>query len=210
MHAPLLHVDGLIKRYARGWPRPRVGFELKADFCIDGPGVIGVMGANGAGKTTLFELITGGNRPSAGRVLVAGQDIHRVRYDERDRLALHYHQSYQLRSFDRRKPAFMLERARSERAQIHLFDEPQFNTQDGYIGFMLDFFRHLRQQGRLVFLCLHPNEPVHLEILAEACDRFLFVHKDDGRTSRLMPADSFANLMTLAPVRSYLGALADA
>jgi hypothetical protein len=35
----------------------------------------------------------------AGAVLVDGQDIHAVRYRERDRLAIHYHQSYQVRSF---------------------------------------------------------------------------------------------------------------
>ena len=60
---------------------------------------------------------------------------------------------------------------------MHLFDEPQFNTQDGYIGFMLDFFRTLRAEDRLVFLCLHPNEPYHLEILRESCERFLFVNQ---------------------------------
>ena len=31
---------------------------------------------------------------------------------------------------------------------VHLFDEPQFNTRDGYIGFMLDFFRRLRSEGQ--------------------------------------------------------------
>ncbi|MEZ5904225.1 MAG: hypothetical protein R3C69_03665 [Geminicoccaceae bacterium] len=51
---------------------------------------------------------------------------------------------------------------------MHLFDEPQFNTQDGYIGFMLAFFRRLRAEGRLVFLCVHPNERFHLEILQES------------------------------------------
>ena len=55
-----------------------------------------------------------------------------------------------------------MEQAQSEAPRVHLFDEPQFNTQDGYIGFMLDFFRKLRAEGRLVFLCLHPNEPWHL------------------------------------------------
>jgi energy-coupling factor transporter ATP-binding protein EcfA2 len=40
---------------------------------------------------------------------------------------------------------------------VHLFDEPQFNLQDGYIGFMLDFFRRLRAEGRLVVSCLHPT-----------------------------------------------------
>lgn len=208
MHTPLLQVQGLVKRYHRGWLQPRTTFELQADFSIDGPTILGVMGANGAGKTTLFELITGGNQPSAGRVLVNGQDIHRVRYEERDRVALHYHQSYQLRSFRRTRPAFMLERALSSRALVHLFDEPQFNTQDGYIGFMLDFFRQLRGEGRLVVLCLHPNEPVHLEILAEVCERFVFVQKDSTRVSRLTFADDLRALSRQAPVAAYLGDLA--
>jgi ABC-type multidrug transport system ATPase subunit len=205
---PLLQVQGLVKRYQRGWPNRVTTFCLEADFQIDGPAIVGVMGANGAGKTTMFELITGSNLPSDGRVLVAGQDIHRVRYRERDRLALHYHQSYQVRSFTRTHPAFMLEHAASERAQVHLFDEPQFNTQDGYIGFMLDFFRRLRSEGRLVFLCLHPNEPVHLDIFNEVCDRYLFVHKDESRVSRVMQAGSLNQLATDARVRHYLGKLA--
>ncbi|MBX3605958.1 MAG: ATP-binding cassette domain-containing protein [Piscinibacter sp.] len=207
---PLLQVEGLVKRYQRGWPQARTTFELQADFRIDGPGVVGVMGANGAGKTTLFELITGGNRPSAGRVCIGGQDIHQVRYRERDRVALHYHQSYQLRSFKRTRPAFMLQHAASERARVHLFDEPQFNTQDGYIGFMLDFFRRLRAEGKLVFLCLHPNEPVHLDILSEVCDRFVFVHKDEQRVSRLLFADSLAALKQHESVSAYLGRLVGA
>ena len=62
------------------------------------------MGPNGSGKTTLFELITGSNGRPRGRVLVAGQDIHAVRYGERDRLAIHYHQSYQVRAFRRTRP----------------------------------------------------------------------------------------------------------
>ena len=116
------------------------------------------MGPNGSGKTTLFELITGSNRPSAGQVIVGGRDIHRVRYRERDRLAIHYHQSYQVRAWKRSRPSFMLEPAASDSPLVHLFDEPQFNTQDGYIGFMVQFFRKLRAEGRLVFVCLHPNE----------------------------------------------------
>jgi len=208
MNAPLLSVQGLVKQYRRGWPKREVSFDLCATFEIESPCIVGVMGANGAGKTTLFELITGGNQPTAGRVQVAGQDVHQVRYAERDRLAMHYHQSYQVRAFKRTKPSFMLEHARSERACVHLFDEPQFNAQDGYIGFMLDFFRRLRAQGKLVFLCLHPNEPMHLDILAEVCDRHIFIHKDDSHTSRLLFANSLGTLMREPKVTSYLGALA--
>ena len=207
MTAPLLQVEGLVKRYGRGWRGRETTFEMRAQFEIAGPAIVGVMGANGAGKTTLFELITGGNLPSAGRVRIAGQDIHQVRYAERDRLALHYHQSYQLRSFKRTRPSFMLEHAHSERALVHLFDEPQFNTQDGYIGFMLDFFRQLRAQGRLVFLCLHPNEPVHLDILAEVCDRYIFMHKDAQKVSGLLFADTLGSLMREPQVGAYLGKL---
>ena len=209
MGTPLLQVQDLVKRYQRGWPQRRTTFELHADFRVDEPGVVGVMGANGAGKTTLFELVTGGNEPSDGRVLVAGQDIHRVRYAQRDRLALHYHQSYQLRRFRRTRPAFMLETARTPEAMVHLFDEPQFNTQDGYIGFMLDFFRRLRDAGKLVFLCLHPNEPVHLDILEQACERFIFVQKDVAGISRLDMAASMQELLARPAVASYLGTLLD-
>jgi energy-coupling factor transporter ATP-binding protein EcfA2 len=85
---------------------------------------------------------------------------------------------------------------------VHLFDEPQFNTQDGYIGFMLDFFRKLRREGRLVFLCLHPNERFHLEILSEICERFFFV--ENGTVT---PAADYAALVALAPARAYLGDL---
>jgi ABC-type multidrug transport system ATPase subunit len=207
MTAPLLSVQGLVKQYRRGWPAREITFDMQADFEVSEPAIVGVMGANGAGKTTMFELITGGNQPTAGRVLVAGQDVHKVRYAQRDRLALHYHQSYQVRAFKRTRPSFMLERAHSERALVHLFDEPQFNTQDGYIGFMLDFFRRLRAQGKLVFLCLHPNDPVHLDILDEVCDRFMFMRKDEQRRSRLLFADTLRELAADPSVAAYLGRL---
>ncbi|MDQ6628011.1 MAG: ATP-binding cassette domain-containing protein [Pseudomonadota bacterium] len=205
MSTPLLHVDRLTKRYTRGLLRPQTTFSLEADFTIDGPGVIGVMGPNGSGKTTLFELITGGNVPTTGRVLVAGQDIHAVRYGQRDRVAIHYHQSYQLRSFKRTRPEALMARAASDSPCVHLFDEPQFNTQDGYIGFMLDFFKKLRAADRLVFVCLHPNEPYHLDILRESCERFIFVDR-----GRLTHAPSWQQLEADDRVRTYLGRLASA
>lgn len=203
MAHPLLKVEGLTKQYTRGLLNKQVTFSLAAELEVDGPAVIGVMGPNGSGKTTLFELITGSNLPTSGRVMVAGKDIHNVRTRERDRLAIHYHQSYQVRHFESSKPDFMLESAGSDYPLIHLFDEPQFNTQDGYIGFMLDFFRKLRDNGRLVFLCVHPNEPFHLEILQEMCERFVFVQKGAVREAR-----NFDELVTRPEVRSYLGALA--
>jgi ABC-type branched-subunit amino acid transport system ATPase component len=202
---PLLRVENVAKQYQRGLIRKTTTFSLNADFEVHKPCVVGVMGPNGSGKTTLFELITGSNLPSAGRVLVNGQDIHQVRTRERDRLAIHYHQSYQVRSFQKTKPDFMLAHAQSDSPLVHLFDEPQFNTQDGYIGFMLDFFAKLKANGRLVFLCLHPNEPYHVDILRQCCERFIFVQK--GAVSE---APDFDTLAQDEKVRAYLGALAPA
>jgi ABC-type lipopolysaccharide export system ATPase subunit len=193
----ILSVENLVKEYRRRW---RTTFRLEASFAVDKPEIIGVLGPNGSGKTTLFELITGSNAPSAGRVVCMGQDIHGVKARERDRLAIHYHQSYQVRRFRRRKPDLLLEPARSDYPMVHLFDEPQFNTQDGYIGFMLDFFRRLRGEGRAVFVCLHPNERYHLDILREICERFLFVER--GRVSLHAGGDALAGD---ARVAAYLG-----
>ncbi len=202
MAAPLLEVSGLRKVYSRGlWTRQET-FRLEADFVIEEPAIVGMMGPNGSGKTTLFELITGSNSPSAGRVLCLGRDVHNIKYRERDRLAIHYHQSYQVRHFKKTRPSFLLESAGTDYPMVHLFDEPQFNTQDGYIGFMLDFFRKLRAQGRLVFLCLHPNEPFHLDILREVCERYIFVQK-----GRLSHAPDFETLVSQDAVRDYLGDL---
>jgi ABC-type multidrug transport system ATPase subunit len=203
MSAPLLAIEGVSKVYRRGLLDRTPAFRLDVDCAFDRPEIVGVMGPNGAGKTTLFELIAGSNVPSRGRVVVAGQDMQRVRYRERDRLAIHYHQSYQVRRFAKRLPAVLLERAGSAYPLVHLFDEPQFNTQDGYIGFMLDFFRRLKREGRLVFVCLHPTAAFQLEILREICERFLFVSR--GR------AEAFADYGSLtgdAEVRRYLGELA--
>ncbi|MCC7274742.1 MAG: ATP-binding cassette domain-containing protein [Alphaproteobacteria bacterium] len=205
MTAPILALERLEKRYRQGWPRRRETFRLAADIAFAQPQIVGVMGPNGAGKTTLFEMIAGGSRPSSGRVLVAGRDIHRVKYRERDRLAIHYHQSYQVRRFRKLVPAAFLERAGNDYPLVHLFDEPQFSTQDGYIGFMLAFFRRLRAEGRLVVVCLHPTAAWQLELLAEICERFVFV--GDGR---LVEAPDLTSLATDARVRRYLGELAPA
>ncbi len=205
MDAPLLQAEELTKVYRQGMFPARETFRLEADFMIPAPRIVGVMGPNGSGKTTLFELITGSNRPTAGRVKCAGQDIHKVRYRERDRLAIHYHQSYQVRHFSKTVPSIFLQPSASDYPLVHLFDEPQFNRQDGYIGFMLEFFRKLRGEGRLVFVCVHPQEPYHLQILREICEEFIFVR--EGTVTRI---PSFEAALQDPEMRAYLGALANA
>ena len=198
----MLEVRNLEKVYTRSRFDRTPTFRLAANFTIAQSGIVGMMGPNGSGKTTLFELVTGSNAPSSGEVLVQGRNIHKVRTDQRDRLAIHYHQSYQVRHFRSYTPDFLLQPAGSDYPLVHLFDEPQFNTQDGFIGFMLDFFRRLRDEGRLVFLCVHPNERFHLEIVQEICESFIFVEKGSVTA---MP--DYATLLAHAPARAYLGSL---
>ena len=199
---PVLEVRSLEKVYRRRGLDRTPTFRLSADFTIAEPRIVGMMGPNGSGKTTLFELITGSNSPTSGEVLVQGRNIHRVRTDQRDRLAIHYHQSYQVRHFRSFVPNLLLRPAGSDYPMVHLFDEPQFNTQDGYIGFMLDFFRRLRGEGRLVFLCVHPNERFHLEIVEEICESFVFVERGS-----VTPLPDYAALLSQPAARAYLGSL---
>lgn len=65
----LLEVEGLTRRF--GGLTAVAGVDLRLE-----PGeLVSVIGPNGAGKTTLFNLITGLDRPDAGRVRLAGEDI---------------------------------------------------------------------------------------------------------------------------------------
>jgi ABC-2 type transport system ATP-binding protein len=100
-------------------------------------------------------------------------------------------------------PSFLMAPARSEAPVVHLFDEPQFNTQDGYIGFMLAFFRRLRAEGKLVFVSLHPTASYHLEILKEIAEEFVVVSR--GKVER---KPDFATLVADPAVRNYLGDMA--
>ena len=53
-----------------------------------GTGVHCLIGPNGAGKSTFFNLLLGRFRPTAGRIVLAGDDITRRRADERARRGL--------------------------------------------------------------------------------------------------------------------------
>ncbi len=60
------------------------------DVSVDLPAgsVVALVGENGAGKTTLVKLLAKLYEPTAGRILVDGTDLRRIRADEwRDRLA---------------------------------------------------------------------------------------------------------------------------
>ncbi len=68
----LLEVDEVVVRFGG------VIAVNGATFEVDEGKVVGLMGPNGAGKTTLFNVITGLQAPTAGRVRFDGRDITKV------------------------------------------------------------------------------------------------------------------------------------
>ena len=55
---------------------------------------LGIIGPNGAGKSTMFNIIAGGVKPNAGRVIYGGQDVTQVPAARRCRLGIG--RSYQI------------------------------------------------------------------------------------------------------------------
>ena len=66
---PLLRLDGISKSFGALQVIDRLSLALGAGEAL------GIIGPNGAGKSTMFNLVTGDLRPSAGRILFAGEDI---------------------------------------------------------------------------------------------------------------------------------------
>ena len=65
----LLSLEGVTRRYGG-----LVAVDT-IDLNVAEGGVTAVIGPNGAGKTTLFNLVSGFQKPNAGRIVFAGEDI---------------------------------------------------------------------------------------------------------------------------------------
>jgi branched-chain amino acid transport system ATP-binding protein len=67
--APILSTEGLTRDFQSFRAVDGVSLNIRAGS------ITGLIGPNGAGKTTLFNMISGALRPSAGQVMLAGEDI---------------------------------------------------------------------------------------------------------------------------------------
>ena len=81
MNAPLLQVEHLSQRYRlpreRLWHRAPVVEALHdVSFTLQAGQSLGIVGESGSGKSTLAWLVMALESPSAGRVLMNGQDLH--------------------------------------------------------------------------------------------------------------------------------------
>jgi len=82
MTAPLLEVDGVVKRFGGFTALNRVTLHVKSGERF------GLIGPNGSGKTTLINCISGALAPDGGRILFEGVDITAVAAHRRTRLGI--------------------------------------------------------------------------------------------------------------------------
>ena len=78
----LLRLEALSKKFGEHWALKEIDFDLEQGE------IVGLVGPNGAGKTTLFNLITGRQQPSSGRVWFESKDITFCRPDEIQRFGI--------------------------------------------------------------------------------------------------------------------------
>jgi peptide/nickel transport system ATP-binding protein len=81
--APLLQVEKLAKRYRLPRERllarpPEVQALAGVSFTLQAGRSLGIVGESGSGKSTLARLVMALETPTAGRVLLEGQDLHRL------------------------------------------------------------------------------------------------------------------------------------
>ncbi len=75
----ILEVTGLKKVYTTRFGGNRVEALRDVRFTVDSGEFVAVMGESGSGKTTLLHLLAGLDRPTAGRILLDGNDLSTIK-----------------------------------------------------------------------------------------------------------------------------------
>ncbi|MBI4695066.1 MAG: ATP-binding cassette domain-containing protein [Gammaproteobacteria bacterium] len=84
MSTPIIVTENLRKEFAS--PEGTLVVVDDINIRVDAADSVAIVGASGSGKSTLLALLAGLELPSAGRVLVQGEDLSRLDEDARARL----------------------------------------------------------------------------------------------------------------------------
>lgn len=81
MTGPLLQVEKLVREYTLPreklmQPPPKVHALNGVSFTIEAGRSLGIVGESGSGKSTLARLVMALDKPTSGRVLLQGRDLH--------------------------------------------------------------------------------------------------------------------------------------
>jgi len=83
MNQPLLQVENLVREYAMPRekllePPAKVHALNGVSFTIEAGRSLGIVGESGSGKSTLARLVMALDKPTSGRVLMGGRDLHQL------------------------------------------------------------------------------------------------------------------------------------
>lgn len=84
MSKPVLHCDGLVKRYQEGAGSLEVLRGIS--FTLERGAMSAIVGTSGSGKSTLLNLLGGLDLPTAGSVEVCGEELGRLAEKQRCQL----------------------------------------------------------------------------------------------------------------------------
>ncbi|MGI5936455.1 MAG: energy-coupling factor transporter ATPase [Oscillospiraceae bacterium] len=80
---PIIQVEGLTHVYSEGTPFRKVAID-NINLEIPQGQFVGIIGHTGSGKSTFIQHLNGLLKPTSGRVLYKGEDIHRSKEATRD------------------------------------------------------------------------------------------------------------------------------
>jgi lipoprotein-releasing system ATP-binding protein len=83
----ILSASGLAKTYGKGSTAVDVLKEI--DLQVGASEKVAIVGSSGSGKSTLLHLLGGLDSPSAGTVMLAGQNLHKLSVSKLDQLRNH-------------------------------------------------------------------------------------------------------------------------
>jgi len=183
----VLSVEGLDVAYGR----TRVLFGVSLEVPSDG--LVCLMGRNGVGKTTLLNALMGVLRPEGGTITFDGQDLTRLRPDERVRAGFAYvpqgHETFPHLTVEENLTVVVEAQGRGERAAmdeaLDLFPrlKPLLGRRAGFLSGgqqqQLSIARALTARPRLLIMD-EPTEGIQPSIILEIEDAIVQLHESAG------------------------------